>query len=90
MEQLTAKQLAELKRERAEGANKIAQALHLLRARQSDLVAATKLQPSHISEIINGKYSRLSLDTARRISTALGACIEDIFPPPCAARKKAA
>jgi DNA-binding XRE family transcriptional regulator len=49
------------------------------------------LPESRISEVITGKSIRPSLHVARLIAQAFGACIEDIFPPPCAAsRKKAA
>jgi plasmid maintenance system antidote protein VapI len=85
---LTSAQLARLKREASDKPNKILDALYLVRARQQDLVVATGLHASKISELVNGKYSRISLDTARRVSQALGACIEDIFPPACATSKR--
>lgn len=89
---LSATQLAQLQREPGDGPNKISTALWLKRARQQDLADATGIPKSKISEVINGHYTRISLNTARRISVALGACIEDIFPPPCARprRKRAA
>ena len=88
---LTPKQLAELRRTPTSDPNKVRLALKARRnAKQYELARAVGMEESHVSEIINGKYSRLSLDTARRIAAVFGACIEDIFPPACAARKKAA
>jgi len=83
---LTASQLAQLRRERTDGPNKILIALHLRYAKQQDLAEATGLHKSKVSEIVNGHYSRISLNSARRIAVAFGACIEDIFPPACVAR----
>ena len=86
---LTVAQLAQLRRAPLDGPNKIALALRLRHnARQQDLADATGLWKSKISDIANGNYSRISLDVARKIATAFGACIEDIFPPPCAAPKR--
>lgn len=83
---LSASQLSRLRSEPVEGTNKILYALYLKKARQQDLADATGLGKSHISEIVGGSRPRLSLDVARKIAVAFGACIEDIFPPPCVAR----
>lgn len=85
---LTTAQLAQLRRERSDEPNKIGLALYLRRANQQDLADATGLQKSKISELRNGKYSRVSLNTARLVASTFGACIEDIFPPACPARRK--
>lgn len=83
---LTAKQLAQLRRDKTDSKNNIRRALSLRGAQQRDLAAATGLVESQVSEIANGKP--IMLDTARRICRAFGCCIEDIFPPAC--RKRAA
>lgn len=88
---LTTDQLAHLRRERLNGKrNKIDLALRLRGANGQDLAAAAHLQKSKVSELRNGKYSRISLDMARKLADVFGACVEDLFPPPCVRRKRAA
>jgi DNA-binding XRE family transcriptional regulator len=87
---LTARQLAALRRESTNDPNKIKLALEKVGAKQYELARACKLPDSRISEVITGKSIRPSLNVARLIASAFGACIEDIFPPPCAAPKRRA
>ena len=84
MRTLTLKELTFVRDQALTGPNKVRLALGILEATQQELADAANIKPPHLSDIVNGRYSRLALDTARRISRALGACIEDIFPPPCA------
>ena len=86
---LTDKQLARIRRETADPPhNNIRLALGLRKARQRDLAEAAGLLDSQVSEIANGKP--VMLETARRISSVFGVCVEDIFPPECAARRRRA
>jgi DNA-binding XRE family transcriptional regulator len=85
---LTARQLAALRRAPTDGPNKISLALEFAGAKQYELARACKLPDSRISEVVTGKSIRPSLHVARLIAQAFGACIEDIFPPPCAAGRK--
>lgn len=88
---LTQKQLIALRRSPADASgNKIRAALDLRGARQYELAQATELPESRISEVITGKSTRPSLHVARLIAQAFGVCIEDVFPPACAAGRKRA
>jgi DNA-binding XRE family transcriptional regulator len=87
---LTTRQLAALRRESSDDPNKIKLALEKTGAKQYELARACRLPESRISEVITGKSIRPSLHVARLIAQAFGACIEDIFPPPCAAPKRRA
>jgi DNA-binding XRE family transcriptional regulator len=78
---LTAAQVAYLKAQPLAGQkNRVALALGLVLGTQSALAKAAKVAESDLSLIRNGKYSQLSLDVAQRVSGALGACTDDIFP----------
>lgn len=46
---------------------------------QGDLAEATGLHRTHINSIVNGRKTP-ALETARKIATALGMAIEDIWP----------
>jgi len=85
MDTLSDSQLAYLRSQPLTGPNRVRAALNLLDATQDALAQATQLSSQHISLIATGKSKRLALATARKIATALGACVEDIFPPPCVA-----
>lgn len=70
--------------------NKIRIALGLTGSNQAHLAESCGIQAPNLSDIVNGKSAQITLTTARRISAALGACIEDIFPPACVKRGRAA
>lgn len=90
---LTKAELVALRRRPLNGyKNKIRFALSARELTQSRLADALGgLPASQVSELINGKYKDVYLETtARRISALFGACIEDIFPPACPVGRKAA
>jgi len=61
-------------------ANKVGLALGLVQRTQAELAAAAGVTASDLSDIRNGKYRRLALTTAQRISAVFGVCTDDIFP----------
>lgn len=78
---LTAAQVAYLKAQPlGSHKNRVGMALGLVLGTQSALAKAAKVAESDLSLIRNGKYAQLSLDIAQRVSGALGACTDDIFP----------
>jgi DNA-binding Xre family transcriptional regulator len=60
--------------------NKLRLAFTLANLRQVDAVEATGMAAANLSELVNGKYSAVSLETARRLATFFGCAIEDLFP----------
>lgn len=60
--------------------NKLRIALALSGSRQTDIVEETGIAGSNISDLVNGKYTSLTIETARRISQFFGCAIEDLFP----------
>jgi DNA-binding XRE family transcriptional regulator len=90
---LTRDELAKLRRTPAPalGRNKIQTALDIKDIRQHRLAAVLGVKPSTLSELVTGVDKDVMLEaTARRIANLFGACIEDIFPPACATRRRAA
>src|SRR4051812_28588638 len=65
----------------AESPNKIRIALGIIGATQNDLARVAKMDPASISQIVNGRYERIALDTCQRIARALGIdCVDELFP----------
>lgn len=60
--------------------NKLRVALAMVQARQSDLAEETGLFASGLSDIVNGKYGDLNIETGRKIAAFFGCAIEDLFP----------
>lgn len=79
---LTAAQIEHLKSLPASGPNRLAAAMELGGVTQVQLAQATGHTQPYVSSIVNGKYSALPLETARRIADAFGCAIEDLFPAP--------
>lgn len=88
---LTPEQAEQLRREPlGEAPNKLAAALWIARRTQQEFAALVGMTPSDVSQIRNGRYRRLSLETAQRIAVVFGVSTDDIFPyRPKAAKKKA-
>lgn len=61
--------------------NKVGLALGLLQITQAEFSEATKIAQPDLSDIRNGKYSRVYLHVAQQIAIALGASTDDVFPP---------
>jgi DNA-binding XRE family transcriptional regulator len=77
---LTLEQLDELRRAPLEGENKIKVALALTGVTQVALAAGIRRTQAYVSELENGKYRLLPLETSRAVARFFGASIEDIFP----------
>lgn len=77
---LTRKQLAQLKAAKLSGPNKLKAAILLAGTTQERVAAAVGSSQPHISEIANGNYSRLPVETVRSLADHFGCAIEDLFP----------
>jgi len=76
---LSTKQLSALRR--AEGApNRLRAAMALGEVTQVEVAAAIGVTQPHVSEIVNGNYSRLPLQTAQKLAEFFGCSIDDLFP----------
>lgn len=62
-------------------ANKIRVAIALAQVQQVDIVRSTGLPAPNVSNIVNGRYQALTVDTARKFADFFGVAIEDLFPP---------
>jgi transcriptional regulator with XRE-family HTH domain len=60
--------------------NKLKIAIALTKARQSQIAAATGIPAPNLSDIVNGKYGSITVDTARKLAEYFGCAIEDLFP----------
>lgn len=78
---LSPEQVDTLKAAEPEGANRVWNAMRLAGITQVQLAAGVGLTQPHISDLANGKYSALPLETARKLSDFFGCAIEDLFPP---------
>ncbi len=77
---LTRKQLATLRAAKLEGANKLKKAIELAEVTQVQVADGIGSKQSHVSEIANGNYSRLPLETSQKLARFFGCQIEDLFP----------
>lgn len=84
---LTGKQLQELRRVRLseDSPNRVYAAMKLVGVTQKEIENATGIAQPYVSNIVNGKHSKLPLETARRLARFFGCSIEDLFPPQVAA-----
>jgi transcriptional regulator with XRE-family HTH domain len=83
MKPLTPEQLESLRRiPLGIYANKVGLAIHLTLATQLEIEAETGIAQPQISDIVRGKYSRMNVDTARKLAAFFGVSIEDLFPAP--------
>jgi DNA-binding Xre family transcriptional regulator len=63
-----------------EAPNRLRMAFALTERRQSEAVAATGIISSNLSDIVNGKYTRITVETAGKLAEFFGCAIEDLFP----------
>lgn len=63
-----------------EATNRLRIAFALTDRRQSEAVAATGIVASNLSDIVNGKYTRITVETAGKLADFFGCAIEDLFP----------
>lgn len=76
---LSAKQIKQLRE--ADGApNRLKKAMEIAEVTHAEVAGALKTSQPHITEIVNGNYSRLPLETARSLAQFFGCAIEDLFP----------
>jgi len=60
--------------------NRLRVALGMAKAKQADIVEETGLLASSVSDLVNGKYGDLNVETARKLSDFFGCQIDDLFP----------
>lgn len=60
--------------------NKLRIALALTKTKQADIVDATGIPASNVSNIVNGKYDSLHLETAQKFAVFFGCGTDDLFP----------
>jgi len=62
--------------------NKVRLALAMTKTRQADVVEETGIFASSLSDIVNGKYGDLNIETGRKLAAFFGpdCTIEDLFP----------
>jgi transcriptional regulator with XRE-family HTH domain len=78
---LTTAQLKQLTEESAEP-NRLRLAMKLAGVTQVELAEAVGFTQSHISEIVNGNYSSLPLETAQKLADYFGpGCSTDLLFP---------
>lgn len=81
MTKLTAEQIEALHRLPLDGRpNRLRMALALVNSTQSDLVEATGYQQPYVSDVMRGRFERISVDKAQGFADALGCDIKDLFP----------
>lgn len=77
---LNGEQLSALRMAPLTGANKLAIAIALVGTTQEQIEAATGIRQAYVSAIVNARYSKLPLETARKLAGYFGCAIEDLFP----------
>lgn len=77
----SADQLRELKAAPA-APNRVKKAIEIAGITQDIVAKGIGASQPHVTEIANGNYSRLPLETARGFATFFGCTIEDLFPSP--------
>lgn len=76
---LTPKQIAEL-RAGAKNPNRLRQARLAAKLTQVELAAIVRMTQTHISNLENGEYADMPLETSRVFAKVFGCAIEDLFP----------
>lgn len=77
---LTENQIDQLKAEPVQGANRLGRAMEIASVTQVQLAEAIGHTQPYVSSIVNGKYSALPIETARKFSSFFGCSIEEMFP----------
>jgi DNA-binding XRE family transcriptional regulator len=79
---LTPKQLAELRRSKPAGRNRVTTAMDLVGLTQVQLAERIGSSQPRISAICAGRYgdAGLPVETARSLADVFGCAIEDLFP----------
>ena len=77
---LTAEQIELLRAEPPIGANRLPRALEMAGVTQVQIATAIGHTQPYVSSVINGKYSALPIETARKFAEFFGCSMEDLFP----------
>jgi transcriptional regulator with XRE-family HTH domain len=78
---LTNRQLKALRESRVPSSrNRIATACDIAEIPRMDIARATGLSPQYISDVVNGRFSGITVENARKFSEFFGCAIEDLFP----------
>ena len=77
---LDQKQIKKLRAARVSEPNKLKKAIELAGVTQEQVAAGIRSSQPHVTEIANGNYSKLPLETARSLAKFFGCAIEDLFP----------
>jgi len=64
----------------AEMPNRLRVALAVAEVRQSEVAEAIGMTRAMLSELVNGRYTNLHVETAHKLATYFGCQIEDLFP----------
>jgi len=60
--------------------NRLRMAFALTGRRQHEASQETGIVASNLSDIVNGKYASVTIETARKLADFFGCAIEDLFP----------
>jgi len=60
--------------------NRLRVAMALVPVTQVQLAEALGVEQSYISKIVNGRYSRMSLEVAQKLAAYFGCTTDDLFP----------
>ena len=63
-----------------ESTNRLRVAFAITERRQAEAVEALGIAASNMSDLVNGKYSAVTVETARKFAEFFGCAIEDLFP----------
>ncbi len=60
--------------------NRLRVAIAMAKVKQTEVAAATGVFAPNLSDIVNGKYKAVTVETARKLADYFGVSIEDLFP----------
>ena len=60
--------------------NRLRIALALAEAKQVEIAKAAGIRQPNLSDLVRGRYGRVTTDTAGRLADVFGCQIEDLFP----------
>lgn len=62
------------------GSNRLRVALALAEAKQVEIAKAADIRQPNLSDLVRGRYGRVTTDTAGKLADVFGCQIEDLFP----------
>lgn len=60
--------------------NKLRIALALAKARQAEVCEETGIAPPNLSNLVNGKYGSVTIETGQKLADYFGCTTDDLFP----------